>query len=261
VPQGNVPGKLNAGLPLWEKDPVQVPGAAASVAFPDGTTGRARLAQGNLVGLDNPAVTPDGAFVYTQGHNLFQTWFADKPPAKMYGIPTMFRFSVKNGKLTYQDCDPARISEQSAGTGEITISPDSKLICLPGQPSSAYATPIYPTGTFQKHVCTLDASCATRAVGFDLKGGYTYTQNAGHELIILTPHGLKKKQYALETPIQNFPPVCNREGEVIRPGYSRPWQEGDPAGVVQQYLVHPGGNQLLLLTGAALYAVQVPKMQ
>jgi hypothetical protein len=260
VPQGNVPGKSN-GLPLWQKVPVQIPGAAASVAFPDGTFGRASLAQGNLVGVDSPAVTPDGAYVYTQGYNLFRPWFVDTPPAKLYDIPTMFRFSVKNGKLTYQDCDPANISDQDGGMGEITISPDSKLVCLPGQPSKGYATPIYPTGTFQKHVCTLDPGSCTRAVGFDLKAGYTYTQDAGHELIVLTPHGIKKKDYVLEKRDQYFGPVCNREGEVIRPAYSRPWQEGDPAGVVQQYLVYPGGNQLVLLTGEAVYAVETPKKE
>jgi hypothetical protein len=96
-------------------------------------------------------------------------------------------------------------------------------------------------------------------VGFDLKGGWTYTQNAGHELIILTRHGVKRKEYVLEKPTQYFCEERNREGEVIRPAYSRPWQEGDPAGVVQQYLVYPGGNQLVLLTRAALYAVDVPK--
>jgi hypothetical protein len=263
VPQGNVPGYFVAGLPLWEKDPVQIPGAAASVVLPGGGVGRARLAQGNLLGLDSPAVTPDGAYVYTQGYNLFQNWLdiGGKPPSKLSGIPTMFRFSVKNGKLTYQDCDAARSSQDGSSMGEITISPDSKFVCLPGQPSKGYATPIYPTGTFQKHVCTLDAGCCSRAVGFDLKAGYTYTQDAGHELIVLTPHGLKKKQYALERPTQVVGPVCNRWGEVIRPAYSRPWQEGDPAGVVQQYLIYPGGNQLVLLTGAAVYAVEVPRKE
>jgi hypothetical protein len=282
VPQGIFPGFSSGGY--LEKDPVQTPTVqwypgygylpipdTGGVMFPDGTHGRARRAQGNVVGVDSPAVTPDGAYVYTQGYNLVQLWSGvagfvapagdTSRPKGMVGIPTMFRFSVKNDKLTYQDCDPARTAGDGSGMGEITISPDSKSVCLPGQPSKGYATPIYPTGTFQKHVCTLDPGCCSRAVGFDLKTGYTYTQNAGHELIILTPHGIKKKQYALERPTQVVGPVCNRRGEVIRPGYSRPWQEGDPAGVVQQYLVYPGGNQLVLLTGAAVYAVEVPKKE
>jgi len=286
VPQGIFPGF--SGGAFLEKDPVQtpiirwVPGYGymvipepSGLTFPDGTHGRARPAQGNVVGVDSPAVTPDGAYVYTQGYNLVQTRSgpaggADvfvapagdaSRPKGMVGIPTMFRFSVKNGKLTYQDCDPARTAGDGSGMGEIAISPDSKLVCLPGQPSKGYATPIYPRGTFQKHVCTLDADNCTRAVGFDLKAGYTYTQNAGHELIVFSPHGIKKKQYALERPIQVVGPVCTRWGVVIRPGYSRPWQEGDPAGVVQQYLVHPAGNQLVLLTGAAVYALEVPKIE
>jgi hypothetical protein len=259
VPQGNVPGRISDSVALWEPGSwgLQTPIAGGAAAAFSG-----RLAQGNLVGVDSPAVTPDGAYVYTQGYNWFPRWNVQddpKNPAVLYGVPVMFRFSVKNGKLMYQECDPANLSSQQAGMGEITISPDSKLVCLPGQPSRGFETPIYPAGTFEKHVCTLDAGYASRAVGFDIKGGHTYTQDAGHELIIVTPHGLKKKQYALERPIQNFPPVCNREGEVIRPGYSRPWQEGDPSGVVQQYLVHPGGNQLLLLTGEAVYALEPPK--
>jgi hypothetical protein len=262
VPQGNVPGKAKGGpvLLLEPALPSEVPPGQAKTALPTGP-GYTKPAQGNLVGLDNPAVTPDGASVYTQGYNLFPNWmYGPRPPYELYDLPTLFRFSVKNGRLTYQDCDPARISDRDGGSmGEITISPDSKLVCLPGQPSSGYATPIYPTGTFQKHVCTLDPGSCTRAVGFDVKVGYTYTHNAGHELIVLTPHGVKKKEYVLEKRTQVIGPVCNRWGEVIRPGYSRPWQEGDPAGVVQQYLVHPGGNQLVLLTGAAVYAIEMPR--
>jgi hypothetical protein len=279
VPKGNVPGYITVGVPLTELDPVQgprvrwvwvpgyrnVPGPGGQLGgylpMPDNTSGvRQRLAQGNLVGVDRPAVTLDGAFVYTQGYNLWSN-------KKLSGIPTMFRFSVKNGKLTYEASDPAPISNRDGGMGEITISPDSKLVCLPGQHNyenvatkpTPRETPIYPTGTFKKHVCTLDPGSCTRAVGFDPKAGYTYTQNAGRELIVLSPHGLKKKEYVLEKPDQYFGPVCNRQGEVIRAAYSRPWQDGDAAGVVQQYLVYPGGNQLVLLTGAAVYAVEVPR--
>jgi hypothetical protein len=248
APQGTVPGKINGSLWLLE------PGSTYPVI------GMPKLAQGNLVGLDNPVVTPDGAYVYTQGHNLFPHPGYDHRPVELFDVPTMFRFSFRLGTLKFEESEPTHLTERvGLNMGEITISPDSKLVCLPGQPNFSSSTPIYPPGTFKKHVCTLDPGCGTRAVGFDIKADYIYTQNVGHELIVLTLHGVKRKEYILEKSTQYFCEVRNRRGEIITPAYSRPWQEGDPAGVVQRYLVYPGGHQLVLLTDAAVYAVEVPK--
>jgi hypothetical protein len=58
------------------------------------------------------------------------------------------------------------------------------------------------------------------AVGFDLKGGYIYTQNGGQEFMVCTLTGVKKKEYKV--------------------GF----------GSVQQFLVHPGGNRVVLLRAA-----------
>ena len=62
-----------------------------------------------------------------------------------------------------------------------------------------------------------------------------------------------------EKPIQTVAEVKDRRGQIIQPKSSRPWQDGDLAGDVQQYLVHPGGNRLVLLTKAAVYALELPK--
>jgi hypothetical protein len=72
------------------------------------------------IGLDNPAVTPDGAHVFTQG-DLFDVH--------------MCRFSLKGGRLKYEEAE-GQIGEvrfQMRGstpdnTAGITFSPDSKLV-------------------------------------------------------------------------------------------------------------------------------------
>jgi hypothetical protein len=67
-----------------------------------------------------------------------------------------------------------------------------------------------------------------RAVGFDPKAGLIYAQNFQNQLIIYDPSGIKIKEFKL-----------------------------GPGGDVKQFLVHPEGRKLLVLTGTKLYYVQV----
>jgi hypothetical protein len=170
---------------------------------------------------DNPAVTPDGGFVFTQGGQLRNH---------------MSRFSFKDGTLNYEEGTQRQGSDgrfQMAGytpdnTAGITISPDSKLVCevFPFQP-----TTIHPVETFDKVPCTLEHGQAQPyiggrggppmypplAMGFDLAGGSLYTQSGGQEFLVCTLTGVIKQKYKVGI------------------------------GSVKQFLVHPLGHQVILL--------------
>jgi len=62
------------------------------------------------------------------------------------------------------------------------------------------------------------------AMGFDIKGGHIYAQDGGQEFNVFTLTGVKKKSYKLGV------------------------------GSVWQYLVHPGGNHVILLREASVGA-------
>jgi len=104
-------------------------------------TGRFGL---NAVGVDSPAVTPDGAHVFTQGL-------------------AMSRFSLKNGRLLYeQSADAGTIAQRLGAVGGpagITFSLDSKWVGLAcpqtifsvdmRQSKPTITTPIYQTDTLK----------------------------------------------------------------------------------------------------------------
>jgi hypothetical protein len=185
----------------------------------------------------HPTVAPDGVHVFTR-----------------YRFEGISRFSLQDGKLTYEDnnanhdtpphslapktqkeVDDLMHRPVSAG---ITFSPDSKLVCYPSPLGNVdvhvrkqITTAIYPVDTFARHQCTLEQGPNPQAVGFDLKAGRIYAQNNEHELMVFTLHGIKKKEYTLGK---------------------------KPAESVVQYLVHPAGGRLVMLTRQAMYAVELP---
>ncbi|OWK43875.1 hypothetical protein FRUB_03474 [Fimbriiglobus ruber] len=194
------------------------------------------------IGLDNPAMSPDGHYVFTKY------------------LEVMFRFSFKNGTLHYEDHTPrmgrgASVALDSrAGYAQkmgplysagITFSPDSKLVCMPNVSGNVhekmFTTVVYPINTFNKHQCTLDQGPYPQAVGFDLNGGRIFTQNYGHELLVFSLAGVKKKEYRFDL-----------KPEAI-PGHEK------AAGSVWQYLVHPDGNKIVMLTSDTGYYVDVPR--
>ena len=172
------------------------------------------------IGMDIPAMTPDGAYVFTQG-DMVQVH--------------MCRFSFKYGKLNYEEAQEQigdvryhMLDWTPDTTAGVTISPDSKLVCQVFPVGHSTKTPIYAVESFDKHHCVLDHGYENLyrpcrqllhalAMGFDPKGGYIYTQNNAQEFMLCTYGGIKKKEYKL--------------------GF----------GVVKQFLVHPGGNQVVLL--------------
>jgi hypothetical protein len=127
-------------------------------------------------------------------------------------------------------------------TAGITFSPNSKWLCLVKPWGNVRdrrnATAVYRVDSFERH-CILEHADGRRppigepplAVGFDLKGGYVYTQNNDRKLMVCTLHGVTKKEYRFDG------------------GANKP---------VLQFLVHPDGNQVVLLTRQAVYFIEVP---
>ncbi|HEV3438945.1 MAG TPA: hypothetical protein VG122_16380 [Gemmata sp.] len=180
------------------------------------------------IGLDNPVMTPDGTHVFAQGDLV---------------NGHMCRFSFKDRKLTFEEAEE-QIGDKRFmiggftpnNTAGITISSDSKFVCQVF-PSTNTKTPIYPVDTFAKHQCILEhgeerdypgfrrlPQYRPMAMGFDIKGGHIYTQDGGQEFTVFTLTGVKKKSYKLGV------------------------------GSVWQYLVHPGGNHVVLLREASVGA-------
>jgi hypothetical protein len=220
---------------------------------------------GSLGAVDNPVVSPNGAFVFTQ--------YSSAPSRGNNYIPTVFRFAFKDGKLKFEGgCNirEAHDEDPAASASGIVVSPDSKLVALPSPPSASVGltmpsrTIVFPADNLKKINGTLEQGSTMGGIirvkpvslGFDPKSAYCYVESTSHALAIFTSHGIKKKEYTFEKPDQ---PVCDENGPT---GMTRPWQDGDPDGVngVQQYLVHPGGSQIVMLTGAGIYSVTLPKL-
>jgi hypothetical protein len=162
----------------------------------------------------------------------------------------MCRFKLTDGTLRFEEGEHVRLDgryrlqdlseDNSAG---ITISPDSKLVCQVFPGAQLSKTPVYPADTFQKHHCTLDHGLRRGylpgrqrrillypplAMGFDLPGRYIYTQGGDQALMVCTLTGVVKKEYKV--------------------GIT----------TIRQFLVHPGGNQVVLLRGGPAFAPRSP---
>jgi len=175
----------------------------------------AKPADAKLLGYNGPIMTPDGKYVLTEG---------------MLG--QICRFRVEDGKIVYDD-QGGRLGQGAHGAG-LQLSPDCKFVCLPtggGNIGKNYTTIIFPVADLKKPECSLESGPYPKAVGFDLAGGWIYTQNIDHPLMLFTQTGVKKKEYKIDD---------NKEN-------------------VRQYLVHPDGNKVLILMDKRLLYVETPK--
>ena len=139
------------------------------------------------------------------------------------------RFKQEDGKLTF--VDKIRL-HAGAGLG-ICVSPDSKFVCQPagtGNPDAGgtYRTIVFPIDTFAKKECILEPGAHPKPVGWDPAAGLLYTGNTGKTLLVFTLAGIKQKEYSIDKAMQ------------------------------RQYLAHPQGKKLLLLTLDKLYFVELP---
>jgi hypothetical protein len=175
------------------------------------------------VGLAAPVITPDGKYLFARG-----------------GIEQLFRFRI-DAKTQALAIDESSQRIAQGRIEEICVSPDSLYVCLPsggGNPRGlnnhpevrAYSTYVYPVTRINEPAFVLEQGAYPTAVGFDPKGGLVYGQNRSHQLILFTPTGVKQREYTF--------------GQARR---------------VRQFLVHPEGRKLLLLTEDKLFLVELPK--
>jgi hypothetical protein len=148
------------------------------------------------------------------------------------GMEALHRFRLAGGKLKFEESSP-RIAQGPAPHGA-QISLDSKSVCLPcggGNYGTQYGVYIYPVNSFKKTICTVQPGAYPRMVGFDPSGGWIFAQGHGSPLFIFSTAGVQKKSYKFDA---------------------------DAGAAVRQYLVHPAGNRLFMLTEKHLYAIDVP---
>jgi hypothetical protein len=120
------------------------------------------------------------------------------------------------------------------GQQAIEVSPDGKWVALPSgggnYGAGAYGTFIYSVTRLASPALTVRGGPYPRALGFDPKTGYVYSHNLTNQLILFTAKGVKLKEFRL--------------GE---------------AGEVKQFVAHPAGGSLLLLTQKKLFYVTLKK--
>ncbi len=147
------------------------------------------------------------------------------------GIGNVNRFQNAEGKLTF--VDKIRLH---AGTGlAVCVSPDSRFVCQPaggGNPDAggSYRTIVFPIDTFSKKECILEPGAYPKPVGWDPAAGVLYTGNGGTGLIVFSATGIKKKEYKI--------------------GKST---------MQRQYLAHPEGSKVLVLTQDKLLFAELPR--
>lgn len=145
----------------------------------------------------------------------------------------------KTGTLKPEESGPA-IADGRRGSG-LMVSPDSELVSLPTgggnrtglplhPPAKAYSTFIYPVKNLKKPECLIEQGGYPEVVGYDPAAKLIYSQSADFPLMVFNYGGISQKTY-------------------------RPKNVRD----VRQYLTHPEGRKLLVLTKTQLYWVELPK--
>src|SRR5207244_3562524 len=150
------------------------------------------------------------------------------------------RLRIADGKLTFEESGQ-RIAQGRIVAG-IQVSPDSKFVCIPSgggnynqglknhPEARPYSTYVYPVENINKPAFVLEQGAYPHAVGFDPAARLVYSNNHDHHLIVFGATGIKKKEYH--------------------------WGGGRD---IYQYLVHPDGGKLFVLTDLGLYWIELPK--
>ncbi len=144
------------------------------------------------------------------------------------GFEDLKSFRISGTRIT-ADQTSARIAQNGQS---IAISPDSKYVCLPSgggnYGAGTYTTFIYSVTNLSQPQIMVTSGAYPRAMGFDPKAGLIYAQNHDKQLLIYDPSGVRLKEFNL-----------------------------GPTGEVKQFLVHPDGRKVLVLTDRKLYFVCV----
>lgn len=166
------------------------------------------------VELRLPVMTSDGRFIFTVGST------------------SLHRFKVSGSEITFEETSPHIIQGPCQG---ICISSGGDYVCAPSgggnweatrfSKTKAYSTYIIPIGSLGTCELVLGQGAYPQAVGFDLQSGLLYAQNHDTQLLIFDTKGEKLKELRLD-PGKDF---------------------ASP----RQYLVHPEGRKLVVMTDPA----------
>ena len=156
------------------------------------------------------------------------------------GTDMIFAYKLNGENVTYVDSTSPIIGGQFDG---LSVSNEGDYLCAPSGDGNTpnNATLVFSASSLKKPVLTIAAGAHPKAVGFDFKSGLIYTQNNQSPFIIYDAKGSKLK----ETPLE--------KGRV---GGPQP----------RQFLVHPKGRQVLVLTDSGdgdnpeskIFAVELP---
>lgn len=234
-------------------------------------------AHANAIGVDNPAVSPDGKHVFTESDNITSAGTPFAPvnawtAPRLGNMPALFRFAIRGDEVSYQECSPPRLSQSPrvAYLAGIAFSPDSKLVCLGVAPMirPAGLIEVYEADALRKPRLTLGkwspmtsmVNLVQTGVGIAPRGEYFFDSTRGHALAVYTAEGAEKKEYVIEKTDVFMPDSVAPDGTPV-PAWNRNWRPGDPdgAGQVLQFLIHPDGKRMVLVAGQGLYAVELPK--
>jgi hypothetical protein len=160
------------------------------------------------------------------------TWPTMSPDGKYIfvqgGLEELKRIRINDTRLTV-DKTSSRIAQNGQS---VCMSHDSKYVCLPSgggnYGTAGYSTFIYSVMDLTRPQITIGSGAYPRQVGFDPKAGLVYAQNHEKQLLIFDPLGVRLKEFTL-----------------------------GPTGDVKQFLVHPDGRKVLILTEKKLYYVQI----
>lgn len=166
-------------------------------------------------GFTNLIASPDGKHLFAQG-----------------GMEQLVRYRIDGTKVSVVDR-----TERIAQNGQsVCVSPDGAFVCLPSGGGNYnlmiagigvlnYGTYVFRTNDLKVPAFSLASGAYPRLVGFDPRAGLAYAQNHDSTLIVFTTKGVKQQEYRL--------------------GLSRE----DP----MQFLAHPEGKKLFVLTPGTLY--------
>jgi hypothetical protein len=171
------------------------------------------------VALSSPVMTADGRHVLTNDHGH------------------LCRIRLEGTFLAFEEAGPSLGSGRQLGT---CVSPDGALVCVPVGGGSApvpgqanlpsYSTNVFPVTNLSQSAFVLQSGAYPLAVGFDPRAGRVYGQNHDKQLIVFDGRG-------------------NKLSEHVLPG----------GGESRQFLAHPHGKKVLVLTSRKLLFVELPE--
>lgn len=204
-------------------------------------------------GVERVLSSPALSFAVAAGNGASVLDLATGRSVPSPGVPTHFARITPDGRyyfaeggssqlLGFKIQDSRLVTDQSshglAQNGQaICVSPDSKYVCLPsggGNYGALYATYIFPVDHLRRPEVTINSGAYPRLIGFDPVGELIFAQNSGKQLLVYSLTAIKQGEYNLT---------------VERSLHDEP----------RQFVAHPSGRKLLVLTHQSLLFVEWPR--